>query len=90
MDIRKNTYIIEKVATDIKLIDNTIIKFRNHPCALKIKEKVNNLDNRFSFEETEKNELIKEIHSLNPKRTGTRNDIPGKFLETTRTHVLHF
>ena len=39
-------------------IDQAIIKFRNHPSVLLIKEKVNNLYYTFSFEEIEMNEII--------------------------------
>ena len=43
LDIRENTYIIEKAPTDMEPIDQAIIKFRNHPSVLLVKEKVNNL-----------------------------------------------
>ena len=59
LDIGENTYITEKAPTDMELIDKVIIKFRNHPSVLLIKEKVNNFDNIFPFEEIEFNEVIK-------------------------------
>ena len=43
----------------MELIDKVIIKFPNHPSVLLIKEKVNNFDNIFPFEEIELNEVIK-------------------------------
>ena len=55
LDIGENTYITEKTPTDMELIDKVIIKFRNHPSVLLIKEKVNNFDNIFPFEEIELN-----------------------------------
>ena len=58
LDIRENAYIIEKAPTDMEPTDQAIIKFRNHPSVLVIKEKVNNLYYTFSFEEIEMNEII--------------------------------
>ena len=43
LDIRKNIYITEKIPTDMEPTDKAIIQFQNHPNALLIKEKVNNL-----------------------------------------------
>ena len=43
----------------MELIDEVIIKFPNHTSVLLIKEKVNNFDNIFPFEEIELNEVIK-------------------------------
>ena len=75
MNIRENIYTTEKVPNDTKPINKAVIKFRNHPSVLLIKEKVNNLDNTFSFEKTEINEVIKGKGSLSSKKAGTDNDI---------------
>lgn len=90
MDIGKNTYITEKAPTDMELIDKVIIKFPNHTSVLLIKEKVNNFDNIFPFEEIELNEVIKGKVLWILKRLELMMSFQRKFLKTVMTHVLDF
>ena len=90
LDIGENTYITEKTPTDMELIDKVIIKFRNHPSVLLIKEKVNNFDNIFPFEEIELNEVIKGKVLWILKRLELMMSFQRKFLKTVMTHVLDF
>ena len=53
------------------------MKFINYPNVLIIKQKVNNLDNTFSFKE-----ILQKV--------GTDNDIPAKISKTAKTPELHF
>ena len=62
-------------------IDKAIIKFGNHPSILLTKENVNNIDNKFSFDEIEINEVIKEKPSLNLKKARNDNYTPSKILK---------
>lgn len=68
----------------MELIDKVIIKFPNHTSVLLIKEKVNNFDNIFPFEEIELNEVIK------GKVLWILMSFQRKFLKTVMTHVLDF
>ena len=70
-------------------INKAIIRFQNYLSALLIKEKVNNLDNTFSFEEIEINEVIKEISLSNPKKAGTHN-ISAKILRNCKDLCASF
>ena len=89
LDIWENTYIREKVPADMEPINKAIIRFQNYLSALLIKEKVNNLDNTFSFEEIEINEVIKEISPSNPKKAGTDN-ISAKILRNCKDLCASF
>ena len=74
----------------MELIDKVIIKFPNHTSVLLIKEKVNNFDNIFPFEEIELNEVIKGKVLWILKRLELMMSFQRKFLKTVMTHVLDF
>lgn len=74
----------------MEAIGKGIIKSRNHPSVLLIKNKVNNLYNTCSFEEIEIIEVIKEICPLNPKMARTDNDIPLKILRISKETCAPF
>ena len=56
------------------------MKFQFHPSILLIKSK-KNTSNSSSFTETENDDAGKEIRSLNPKKSVTKNDNPEKILK---------
>ena len=69
--------------TGIDSVSNAIIKFKNHPSIIKIKEKVN-VKNKFSFSKTEEEEMMAEINNLNTNKPTTDNNIPAKLLVQTK------
>ena len=62
---------------------NAIMKFKNNPSILKIKEKIEVID-RFSFPETNDEDMVAKIkHLNNNKPTTFNNNIPAKLLKQT-------
>ena len=57
-----------------------ILKFRNHPSILKIKERVSENQGTFKFKNTTKEEIKKIIASLNPNKSEAENDLPAKII----------
>lgn len=57
-----------------------ILKFRNHPSILKIKERVCENQGTFKFKNTTKEEIKKIIASLNPNKSEAENDLPAKII----------
>ena len=80
LGITENKYSIQKNIPSSKPIDKTIMKFQFHPSVLLIKSKINT-SNKFSFTEIKTDDVNKEIHSLNSKKSGTQNDISEKILK---------
>ena len=73
---------IEQFVDNITEMDDIkdIIKiYEMHPSILKIKENVK-VENKFTFSNTNSNEIINEIRKLNPNKARTENDIPVKIL----------
>ena len=72
ISINENIEIIED-------IENIILKYKNHPSILKIKEKVK-VETKFKFDDSTSNSFNNEICSLDPKKAGIENDLPAKVL----------
>ena len=64
---------------DISFIDNTILKCRNHPSIIKIKEAMSK-GSTFHFTASNEAGILNKINNHNSKKTATFNNIPAKFL----------
>ena len=92
LDIIENEYTIQRNIPSSEPIDKKLLgmKFQFHPSILLIKSKINT-SNSFSFTEIKTDDVDKEIHSLNSKKSGTQNDIPVKIIKkcaSSRAPVL--
>ena len=74
LEIQENNYILKSADHILDPVDKALHKFYNHPSILKIREKVNGV--RFGFSPVTREELVREINSLNPKKANTSNSIP--------------
>ena len=79
LGITEKKYSIQKNIPSSKPIDKAITKFQFHASILLIKTKINT-SNSFSFTEIKIDDVDKEIHSLNSKKSDTQNDISAKIL----------
>ena len=61
---------------------NAILKFKEHPSAIKIREKLNVIE-KFSFSKTKEEEIKAEIKRLDKNKPITFNNIPAKLLKQT-------
>ena len=77
--ITEKKYSIQKNIPSSKPIDKAITKFQFHASILLIKTKINT-SNSFSFTEIKTDDVDKEIHSLNSKKSDTQNNISAKIL----------
>ena len=59
---------------------NAIMKFKNHPSIIKIKENIEVTD-KFSFPETNDEDMVVKIKRLNNNKPTTFNNIPAKLLK---------
>ena len=75
MNINENKLITNKTDHISDPIDKALFKFEHHPSILKIKEKVG-VGVGFSFNNVSKEEIMKEIKKLNPKKATTSESIP--------------
>ena len=62
-------------------IPHDILKFRNHPSILKIKEKVQAVNSVFKFRDTTTDEIKKIIKNLDPNKSEPENDLPAKIIK---------
>ena len=58
-------------------IDNIILKYKDHPRNIKIRENVT-INNIFEYKDVTPEEIGKEIKQLNPKKACIENDMPTK------------
>ena len=65
-----------------EIIDNIIEKYKLHPSILKIKDNVE-VENKFEFTDTTKDEIYSKINSFDPKKACMENDIPVNILIRT-------
>ena len=79
LGITEKKYSIQKNIPSSKPIDKAITKFQFHASILLIKTKINT-SNSFSFTEIKTDDVDKEIHSLNSKKSDTQNNISAKIL----------
>ena len=66
---------------EISQIPHEILKFRNHPSILKIKEKVQTVNSTFKFRDTTTDEIKKIIKNLDPNKSEPENDLPAKIIK---------
>ena len=79
LGITEKKYSIQKNIPSSKPIDKAITKFQFHASILLIKTKINT-SNSFSFTEIKTDDVDKEIHFLNSKKSDIQNDISAKIL----------
>ena len=60
-------------------IISAIVKYKNHPSVVAIQQKLNSTS--FSFQYIQKEEIEKEIKSLNPSKASQETDIPTKIMK---------
>lgn len=63
-------------------IDRILNIYKNHPSIIKIKENVRS-EEKFFFKQKTKQDIEKEILSLDPKKATAKEDIPTKMMITT-------
>ena len=68
---------------------NDIMKFKNHPSIIKIKEKIE-VTYRCSFPETNDEDMVVKIKHLNNNKPTTFNNIPAKLLKQTNDRCSPF
>ena len=61
-------------------IEEIIKRYERHPSILKIKENVNDQNEKFIFMDTTPHVMKNEINKLDPKKASVENDIPTKIL----------
>ena len=79
MNIQENSFIVNLADHILDPIDKVLNKFEVHPSILKINERVGG--GNFRFSNVTHKELLKEINSLNPKKSITSISIPVKSLK---------
>ena len=76
------TATLSQITSMIQLLNPLIVKYRNHPSILKIGEVCNRkLCSRFCFSHVDKEEILKEILSLDSTKVSQDTDIPTKFIK---------
>ena len=79
LNIQENSFIVNLADHILDPIDKVLYKFEVHPSILKINERVEG--GNFRFSNVTHEELLKERNSLNPKKSNTSNSIPVKSLK---------
>ena len=80
--LEENTVEIELDLEKIDEIDKMILRYKNHPSILKIKEKVA-INDLFEFSDIRRDDMYQEIQKLDPKKARCANDIPTNMLLKT-------
>ena len=81
LKINENPYIINQVADDIlDPIEKCINKYKFHRSTLLIKNRIK-IQNLFSFHAIDRNDMIRELLKINPKKATTGNSIPTKIFK---------
>ena len=68
---------------------NIIVKFKNHPSILTIKERVK-IEKRFSFRPVDESVICDKIDSLNKSKPTTYNNIPTRILVDNKDIISPF
>ena len=90
LNIHENEFLTNKTDQISDPIEKALCKFKNHPSILKIKENVG--EAKFNFSEVSKEQIMKEIKNLNPRKATTSNSIPTSNLKDNADitgNVLH-
>ena len=74
LQINENLFLTNKTDQISDPIEKALYKFKDHPSILKIKEKADGAE--FTFSEISKEQIMKEIKNLNPRKATTSNSIP--------------
>ena len=74
---------------ELDYIANIIVKFKNHPSILTIKEKVK-IEKRFSFRPVDESVICDKIDSLDKRKPTTYNNIPTKILVDNKDIISPF
>ena len=61
-----------------------IIKYANHPSSINAIKQYNRIYCQFFFSLVEKEDIIKELPKLNPKRVTQETDTPAKILDDNK------
>ena len=81
LEVNENPYIINHVSGDIlNLVEKCINKYQFHPSILLIKNRIK-IQNLFSFHAIERNDMMRELLKIDPKKATTGNSIPSKTLK---------
>ena len=72
-----------------EVIEIILEKYKTDHSILKIKENVK-VEKKFKFDNTTEDDVYSKIKSLDPKKTGTENDIPAKALIGTNDIVCGY
>ena len=80
---------VEPICQNIKdPVIKAIIKYRNHPSIIAIKERFTN--SKFSFSFIEKNYILKEIKNLQINKATQDSDIPSKLIKNNSDLFVDF
>ena len=80
LEMNENPYIINQVSDDVlDPVEKCINKYHFHPSILLIKNRIK-LPNLFSFHAVERNDMMRELLKIDPKKANTENSILSKTL----------
>ena len=84
LEINENSCIIDTGSNEVNSVEKAINKYRNHPSALLIKNRLKN-NSSFSFNEVGLSEIEREPNLINTRKATTSNGILPKLLKATKT-----
>ena len=73
------TIVIDTSAKNENIIEDILLKFKDHPSILKINENVA-FEERFEFKDVTEDEMFEKIIKINPSKACMKNDIPPKVI----------